>query len=209
MVCINFNILMDNTNSSPPFRKALFLIFLSGLSYLFLDRELLPLIGSHPFPIWKVFSFLIYPPLHLLLWTGAFIIARIKQSHWTLPLFEITVSQCLSVAFARVFKILLGRARPDIFLKKGVYGFHGLEWSHHYHSFPSGHTLTAFILATSLVCLFPRFRILFYSLATLLSLSRPFLLDHYLSDVIATASIGMIIASFVHIMTRRIHYETS
>ncbi len=200
---------MDNINSGPPFRKAFFLILLSGLSYLFLDREFVSLIGKDPLPLWKAFSFLIYPPLHLLLWAGTFIIARIKQSRWTLPLFEITVSQCLSVAFARVFKILIGRARPDIFLKKGIYGFQGLEWNHHYHSFPSGHTLTAFTLATSLSYLFPRFRILFYTSASLLSLSRPFLLDHYLSDVIATASIGMIIASFVHILTRRIHYETT
>ncbi|MCB1071837.1 MAG: phosphatase PAP2 family protein [Chlamydiia bacterium] len=199
---------MDNINSGHPFRKAFFLIFLSVLSYVFLDRELLPLIGKPPFRLWKVFSFLIYPPLHLVFWAGAFIIARTKQNHWTLPLFEITVSQCLSIAFARVFKILFGRARPEIFLKKGIYGFHGLEWNHHYHSFPSGHTLTAFTLATSLSYIFPRFRVLFYSLATLLSLSRPLLLDHYLSDVIATASIGMIIASIVHIMTRRIHYET-
>ncbi|QVL57067.1 MAG: phosphatase PAP2 family protein [Simkaniaceae bacterium] len=200
---------MDNLNIGHPFRKAFFLILLSGLSYFFLDRELLPLIGKNYKPLLKAFSFLIFPPLHLVIWVGAFLIARLKRSHWTLPLFEIAVSQCLSIAFARIFKILFGRARPDIFLKKGAYGFHGFEWNHHYHSFPSGHTLTAFTLATSLSLLFPKFRILFYSLATLFSLSRPLLLDHYFSDVIATAAIGMTIATIVHIMTRRIHYETT
>lgn len=200
---------MNNINSGHPFRKAFFLILLSGLSYFFLDRELLPMIGRHLLLLWKVFSYLIYPPLHLAFWTGAFIIVRIKQSRWTYPLFEITVSQCLSVAFARIFKVLIGRARPDIFLRKGIYGFHCFEWNHHYHSFPSGHTLTAFTLATSLSYIFPRFRTLFFALASLLSLSRLILLDHYLSDIIATASIGMIIASFVHIVTRRIYYETS
>ncbi|MDJ0651754.1 MAG: phosphatase PAP2 family protein [Simkaniaceae bacterium] len=119
------------------------------------------------------------------------------------------MSQCLSVAFARVFKILIGRARPDIFLRKGIYGFYGLECDPYYHSFPSGHALTAFTLATSLSFIFPRCPILFYFLATLLSLSRLFLLNHYLSDVIATAAIGVIIASFVHILTRRVQYETT
>ncbi|MEM8728176.1 MAG: phosphatase PAP2 family protein [Chlamydiota bacterium] len=132
-----------------------------------------------------------------------------KQSDWTLPLFEVSVSQCFSVAVTRVSKVLIGRARPTIFLKKGVYGFHGLEWDRQYHSFPSGHTLTAFTLATSFTYLFPKFRNLFYSLATLLSLSRTVLFDHYLSDLIATAAVGMTIAGFVHIITRRIHDETS
>ena len=206
---VKFQYSMDNLNIGHPFRKAFFLILLSGVSYIFLDQKIVPLIEKTNLPLLKAFSFLISPPLHLLVWGGVFIRARFKRSHWTLPFFEIAVSQCLCVAFARIFKILFGRARPDIFLKKGIYGFHGFEWNHHYHSFPSGHTLTAFTLATSLSFIFPRFRVIFYFLATLFSLSRALLLDHYFSDVIATAAIGMIIASFVHIVTRRIHYETA
>lgn len=200
---------MSNLNIGHPFRKAFFLIFLAILSYLFLDREIIPLLGSSYKPLLKAFSLLIFPPLHLVIWGGAFIVARVKRSPWTLPLFEITLSQCLSVAFARIFKVVFGRARPDTFLKKGIFGFHGFDWSHHYHSFPSGHTLTAFALATSLSFIFPRFRFTFYTFATLFSLSRPFLLDHYISDVIGTAAIGIMIASLVHIIIRRIHYETA
>lgn len=199
---------MGNINIRHSFRKAFFLVFLSVFCYVYLDRELLRFLGKAPLPLMNIFSLLIFPPLHLGLWAGAFLVARAKCSHWTPPLFEITASQCLSVAFARISKVLFGRARPDIFLKKGIFGFHGLEWDHHYHSFPSGHTLTAFTLATSLSYIFPRHRILFYFLAALLSLSRPLLLDHYLSDVVATASIGIIIASFTHIITRRTQYET-
>ena len=166
---------MDNLNVGHPFRKAFFLLLIAGVSYFFLDRELLPLIGKSHRPLFRGVSSLISPPIHLAIWGGAFLIARLKQSRWTLPLFEIIIAQCLSIAFARVFKILIGRARPEFFLKKGVYGFYGFEWSGHYHSFPSGHALMAFTLATSLSLIFPRLRFLFYSLATLLSLSRLFL----------------------------------
>ncbi len=199
---------MDNLNVGHPFRKALFLLLIAGAFYFFLDRELLPLIGKAYKPLFRGVSSLISPPIHLAIWGGAFLIARIKQSRWTLPLFEIITAQCLSVAFARLFKIIIGRARPEFFLKTGAYGFYGFKWSGHYHSFPSGHTLMAFTLATSLSLIFPRFRFLFYPLAALFSLSRIFLFKHYFSDVIGTAAIGIVLASTVHIMTRRTIYET-
>ncbi len=195
---------MDDSKTTYPFRKAFFLFLLAGVSYFFFDKDVLPFIGKTYKPLFKAFTFLIFPPLHLAIWIGAFIIARLKKSLWTLPLFEIVAAQCLTVAFARIFKVVFGRARPDIFLKKGVYGFYGFEWNHHYHSFPSGHTLTAFTLATSLSLIFPRFRYYFYFFAALFSLSRPLLLDHYVSDVIGTAAIGIGIASFVHIMIKKV-----
>jgi membrane-associated phospholipid phosphatase len=124
-----------------------------------------------------------------------------------LPLFEIIVSQCLSVAFVRIAKVLIGRARPTIYLKTGIYGFHGFEWDHHYHSFPSGHTLMIFTWATSLSLAFPKWRIPLFILATLLALSRVLLAKHYLSDVLGTAAIGMIIATFVHLIVRKTHWN--
>ena len=194
---------MDNSKTTYPFLKALLLLLLAGTSYFFLDREALPYIGKTHKPLFKALTFLIFPPLHLLIWITAFTLARLKKSLWTLPLFKIVAAQCLAVAFARVFKVIIGRARPDIFIKKGVFGLYGFSWNHHYHSFPSGHALTAFTLATSLSLLFPRFRYYFYFFATLLSLSRPLLFDHYFSDIMGTGAIGMMLASFVHITLKK------
>ena len=198
---------MLNSKNGFPFWKGFFFFSLSLLSYIFFDRPLLFLIEKHPFPALKFASFLIYPPLHLLLWLGLFLLVHLKQNQWQRPFFAIIVSQFICLTFARISKFLVGRARPEVFLQKGLYGFYGLQWDNHYHSFPSGHTLTAFALSCSLASIFPRFRLLFYLLATFLSLSRPLLLKHYLSDVIATAPIGIIISHFVHITIKEKRYE--
>lgn len=192
-------------------RNAFFLLLLGCFSYLFWDQEIARLVLPYAKPYRALFkggTLLIFPPLYLILSTGGLILARLKKSCWTLPLFEICVAQCLSVAFVRVFKVLIGRARPDIFLKKGIYGFHGFAWDHHFHSFPSGHTMAAFTLATSLSYLFPRYRILFFGAAAGLTLSRIFLIGHFLSDVIGTAAIALVIGGSVHRITRSFTYET-
>ncbi len=197
-------------------RKAFFLLLIGCASYFFVDQQVTVLISSYPKAYWIAFkgcTLLIFPPLYLALSAGGFIVARLKKNRWTLSFFEILVAQCFSVAFVRVFKIVIGRARPDIFLKKGVYGFYGFEWDHHFHSFPSGHSMAAFTLATSLSLLFPLFRIYFFSIAALLTTSRIFLLGHFPSDVIGTAAISLIIAGgihhFINSITRRSSYETA
>lgn len=200
---------MDNLSEIHPFRKALFFTIFGIISYFFLDRELLTYLSPHLKPAFKALSLLIFPPFHLFLWGILFLIARFRKSLWTLPLFETLISQCLSVAFVRVAKVVIGRARPDIYLKKGVYGFHGFEWNHHFHSFPSGHTLMIFTLATSLSLAFPRWGTPLFSLATILAISRVFLAKHYLSDVMGTAAIGIVIATIVHLIIRRTHYATA
>ena len=196
-------------------RKTFFFLLVALLSYFFLDQQITVLLAPYSKvyrAIWKTGTLLIFPPLYLAFFGGGFLIMRLKKSHWTLPFFEILLAQCLSVAFVRVFKIFIGRARPDIFLKKGVYGFHGLSWDHHFHSFPSGHTMAAFTLATSLSYLFPRYRVAFFSIAIILTISRIFLLGHFLSDVIGTAIIALLIGTgvhkFINAITRSSSYET-
>lgn len=196
-------------------RKAFFLLLIGCASYFLVDQQIMALVSPYAKAYrlaFKVCTLLIFPPLYLALSAAGFVMARLKKSRWTLPFFEILVAQCLSIAFVRLFKIIIGRARPDIFLKKGVYGFYGFEWNHHFHSFPSGHSMAAFTLATSLALLFPRFRTYFFSIAALLTTSRIFLLGHFPSDVIGTAAIALMIAGgvhhFINSITRSPSYET-
>lgn len=64
-------------------------------------------------------------------------------------------------------------------------------------SFPSAHATSSFAAATAFGRVEPRTRIPFYSLATLISLGRPYLGMHYPSDVLAGAAFGLLIGGFV------------
>jgi undecaprenyl-diphosphatase len=57
-------------------------------------------------------------------------------------------------------------------------------------SFPSAHTLNAFLMATLLASWFPRYRFPFFLIAAFIGWSRIYLGMHYPTDVIAGALIG-------------------
>jgi undecaprenyl-diphosphatase len=64
----------------------------------------------------------------------------------------------------------------------------------HSFSFPSGHTQTAFAIATVLSAFLPRrYNIITYLLAAAVGISRIYLGVHYLTDVLAGAATGAII----------------
>lgn len=57
-------------------------------------------------------------------------------------------------------------------------------------SFPSGHTVTAFMMATILAQQHRKYRALFHSIACLVGFSRVYLGFHYPSDVVVGALLG-------------------
>jgi undecaprenyl-diphosphatase len=71
---------------------------------------------------------------------------------------------------------------------------HQLGPSERTHSFPSGHTATAFAGATMLAAYAPRYRVAFYVLACLIGLSRLYNGVHYPTDVVAGAALGVVTA---------------
>ncbi|CCB88864.1 phosphatase PAP2 family protein [Simkania negevensis] len=197
--------------SFSPFLRSLLLVFVFAafLCYFFIDYPLIKALAPYRVAVrtaLKAASLLIFPPLHLLIWGIAFIWARFSyaKERFILPFFEIFVAQAISVAFVRVLKVLIGRARPECFLAYDMTGFEFFSPSHHFHSLPSGHTMAAMTLATSLALLFPKFRILGFTIALLLSLSRVFLLDHFPSDLFATGILGILIAQVTHLVIRKI-----
>jgi membrane-associated phospholipid phosphatase len=66
-------------------------------------------------------------------------------------------------------------------------------------SFPSGHTLTAFAVFSFLAFLSPRppLKIIYFGLAFLVALSRMYLFQHFLADVMAGAGFGLTLAIIV------------
>lgn len=62
-------------------------------------------------------------------------------------------------------------------------------------SFPSGHTATAFALATGLSMIYPHGKTYFFSLAVLVAIQRVLVQAHYPSDVLAGAVIGFLVTA--------------
>lgn len=91
-----------------------------------------------------------------------------------------------------ILKILLGRARPDLWFSSQLYGFYGLKFHRPYWSFPSGHTITIASLASGLTILFPRYVYLFSIAALAVVSTRILLYHHYLSDVLSTLYLTII-----------------
>ncbi len=92
-------------------------------------------------------------------------------------------------------KFLFGKARPDKLFDENLYGF---QWfvspsAYGLHGFPSGHTTTAFTVATVLALFYPRYVLLWYAGALLVGLSRIGVLYHYPSDVVAGAMLGTVL----------------
>jgi membrane-associated phospholipid phosphatase len=93
------------------------------------------------------------------------------------------------MAFA--LRSFTGRSRP--FTSDGPWSFHPIGWTHEHQSFPSGHATAAFALSTVLGERIgtPWSRIGFYALATLTAVSRVRNNQHWASDVVMGAALGI------------------
>jgi undecaprenyl-diphosphatase len=71
------------------------------------------------------------------------------------------------------------------------------------HSFPSGHSATAFACATVLASLAPRWRVSFFILAALIAFSRIYNGVHYPTDVLAGSALGVLVGLAVLRLSKR------
>jgi undecaprenyl-diphosphatase len=90
-------------------------------------------------------------------------------------------------------KVLVGRSRPRLLEEEGIYRFAPPGLSSVYQSFPSGHTATLFAAACAAGFLFPRWRWPLLALAAVLAITRLAVGAHYLSDVLAGATIAILV----------------
>ena len=94
-----------------------------------------------------------------------------------------------------LLKALIGRARPVQLQDFGIYGFHPWSWfAPRWQSFPSGEATTVFAVAVALVLLRPRWRYALGVFAVVMAISRVMVNAHYLSDIVAGAFVGSLIA---------------
>ncbi len=113
----------------------------------------------------------------------ALVLALLRRKPWLLATVVLAVVTADLAADAG--KALVPRHRPFE---------HQIGPSERTHSFPSGHAATSFAAATVLSAYVPRGRVAFYTLATLIAVSRLYNGVHYPTDVIAGAVLGAAIA---------------
>lgn len=92
----------------------------------------------------------------------------------------------------QLLKHTVGRARPRLAGGAGAFSFHPVSLGNGFASFPSGHTTSAFAAATALAFLVPRGRVALFALAAAIGASRVVVGEHYPSDVVGGAALGIV-----------------
>lgn len=104
-------------------------------------------------------------------------------------------SFAISGIITQVFKSFISEARPALFLAKTSYP-HFIEdvTLHNFHSFPSGHTASAFALVAilSFAIKNKNYSILFLAIGALVGYSRIYLGQHFIADVSVGSFIGVL-----------------
>lgn len=89
-----------------------------------------------------------------------------------------------------LLKNILGRARPKLYDTVGHFDFHFFAFDSDYVSIPSGHATAIFAFATVIAIFWPRGRLLLYTIAAWIALSRVLIGVHYFTDVVLGAILG-------------------
>ncbi len=126
------------------------------------------------------------------------------EKKWTRNLLYICVTGAIAIIIGDGLKYLLGRYRPIMLFEHNLYGFNFFSSKWALTSTPSGHTVRAFSLLTALSLLSRRFTAVLLSLAALIGVSRVAMTDHYPSDVLFGAFIGIFTAlwTYKHFYTK-------
>ena len=123
-------------------------------------------------------------------WGLWLIVKEEKQDRWFFMRLVVTGGIVWVVQW--MLKELIGRPRPTPDMGAILIGTQLTDFA-----FPSGHAMVAWAMATILAAKEPRWRWVFYVLATLISFSRIYLGVHYPLDVIAGGLIGLLIGSII------------
>jgi membrane-associated phospholipid phosphatase len=91
-----------------------------------------------------------------------------------------------------ILKDIVGRSRPVVYEQVGILAFHPLSFNFGFESWPSGHTTTAFALATVIGFLSPKWFAIGLIYALAVAGSRLVLGAHYPTDVLSGAVLGVL-----------------
>jgi membrane-associated phospholipid phosphatase len=182
------------------FLGALILIFIpKGDEVVFINRNNLPVLDFVMF-----YATYVGDGIFLLIMLIPMIIAKMKYFIFLLASF------ITSGIAAQIFKHIFDLPRPMGFLKAGsiMHFVPGVK-VHMLHSFPSGHTATAFsmFLMLSIICKDKRLGALFFLCAIFVGFSRIYLLQHFFIDVYFGSIIGVLFSFLMYLVFTK-YWET-
>lgn len=108
-----------------------------------------------------------------------------------------------------ILKMIIGRARPQLWIDSHIQGAFGWHTEGLFHSCPSGHTTAVVGMLIGLVILFPRYRYAYLFLALALVMTRVLLAHHYLSDVLISCYLVFIELKIFFIILKHIDLKKS
>ncbi|MDQ2720378.1 MAG: phosphatase PAP2 family protein [Bacteroidota bacterium] len=145
----------------------------------------------HPRPLNYFFIFFTYLGDGIFVIALALILFLYKKRFLSLMIFS---SYVLSGIIAQILKYFILEARPAVYLQKNTYPYFINDVTlHNFHSFPSGHTASAFALAAVLSFSLKNksYSIIYLMIATLVGYSRLYLGQHFMDDVLAGSVMGV------------------
>ncbi len=139
----------------------------------------------------------------------------IKKSHITKKIEEKVINFFISSfiylvvvgVITQILKHIIGRPRPNYTNFEDVFIFKFFSLESNFHSFPSGHSSTIFMVCFILVAAFPRLRYFFYFLASVISLSRVVVSAHFFTDIVAGALLAFIVYKILNHFIERGFYN--
>ncbi len=196
-----------------PDKRDVFLTVLAALTacliaILFVDRPIALAMRSAAPPIRQFFSYVTLfgnSTPYLILFGIIFILfyPASKSERWkdhagflrkyALISFFIFVSIALSGILTDALKVIFARYRPVMLYNEGKYGFIFFRTSPaKVLSFPSGHANTIAAFMTALYLLKPRYGLIYLFIALMVIASRIIIGEHFVSDVVAGAYLGVL-----------------
>ncbi|MBC2593116.1 phosphatase PAP2 family protein [Ruficoccus amylovorans] len=111
-----------------------------------------------------------------------------KSVRWQRIMLAVFIGALWGGIAVNVLRPAIGRPRPSENVADGMYL---MQFKHGYHSFPSGHTTTAFASATVVTFICPPAGLIAYPLAGSISWSRMQLNRHHPADILGGIGLGV------------------
>ena len=107
----------------------------------------------------------------------------------------------------QILKHIIGRPRPNHTDFENFFDFNFFNLDSNFHSFPSGHSSTIFIVCLILCKVLPKIRLYFIFLAMIVAISRVVVGAHFFTDVVAGALLSLTVYKFLNALLNKNHNQ--